>query len=1015
MNQQIATYSFLPWVRQGIASRIEGGDNLGVGAGIGERASVSIVLNVNGDPNFVSQQVQLISPGDVIGISPRAIVRTEPRNWVTDFEPNYLAFIEFYDEDFPWRYTPARAVHRDHTGSPVNDSQHTKLRPWIFLLVLQEDEFEPVVSTSSPLPTIKLAETVFMESLVPPPNQTWAWAHAHVSRDVIGNTAAQTMEALTGLVRQNPDYALSRLLSPRKLRPSTAYHAFVIPTFEAGRLAGLGKPTASIDALAPAWGADQREFPVYYRWFFRTGARGDFEFLVKLLQAREVDKRVGIRDMDMVAPGYRVRGMSSAPGDFPVMGLEGALKSPQAQPKPDVFPPPDPANYPAFLNDLTEVVNLQDTLLNGADAHPDPIISPPLYGRWHGLQNRLETGQPGWVNQLNQDPRLRVPAGFGTNVIQKEQERYMQRAWQQLGEVLRANQKIRQVQVSIAASSRVFARHFLTLEPDEQIALTQQVHVRVLDNQMTVAHQIKSSRVPQAAVKPTFRRILRPRGAVVRKADATIRPADLLVKLNAGTITAALSKRAPLKQISLSRLTSAFPDHPLREENLTARAIADIPKRINFQFTTRGETSLRPAERIRDDDIPEPGEIPPRRPPGRLPPVIEPEEAAEVALFRTAVLDLHSLLETALPAPEVKPQMDTGGITGMLTRALNPKVAILQRVLSILQIPPTAEDGRAVESIEPIMAHPVFSDPMYKPLRDLSSELLLPNLGLIPNNTITLLETNPEFIEAYMVGLNHEMGRELLWREYPTDQRGSYFRQFWDAGEIVNRGNVNARTLEEARADIKPLHTWARETTLGTHSNRSLPTGNEADARRLVLVVRGDLLTKYPTAVIYARRAVWAVSEINEAGVRRYIRVLDEGDPAVTTKEPIFKAEIEPDIRFLGFDLTFAEAKGDPTPPRTTRDSGHPGWFFVIQERPGEPRFAMDVLEGEAPALQLWDDLSWNHLSDQAAWIDMNARLQLPTNSTDSRILWGSNAADMAYILFQDPVMVAVHADNMLE
>lgn len=30
--------------------------------------------------------------------------------------------------------------------------------------------------------------------------------------------------------------------------------------------------------------------------------------------------------------------------------------------------------------------------------------------------------------------------------------------------------------------------------------------------------------------------------------------------------------------------------------------------------------------------------------------------------------------------------------------------------------------------------------------------------------------------KSYMVGLNHEFARELLWREYPTDQRGSYFR-----------------------------------------------------------------------------------------------------------------------------------------------------------------------------------------------------------------------------------------------
>jgi hypothetical protein len=78
------------------------------------------------------------------------------------------------------------------------------------------------------------------------------------------------------------------------------------------------------------------------------------------------------------------------------------------------------------------------------------------------------------------------------------------------------------------------------------------------------------------------------------------------------------------------------------------------------------------------------------------------------------------------------------------------------------------------------MAYPVLDLPMYKPLADMSSELFLPNINLIPENSITLLENNQKFIESYMVGINHEMSRELLWREYPTDQRGSYFRQFWD-------------------------------------------------------------------------------------------------------------------------------------------------------------------------------------------------------------------------------------------
>jgi hypothetical protein len=40
----------------------------------------------------------------------------------------------------------------------------------------------------------------------------------------------------------------------------------------------------------------------------------------------------------------------------------------------------------------------------------------------------------------------------------------MQRAWQQLGDILRANQKIRQTQVSIAASLRLYQKHLLSMD-----------------------------------------------------------------------------------------------------------------------------------------------------------------------------------------------------------------------------------------------------------------------------------------------------------------------------------------------------------------------------------------------------------------------------------------------------------------------------------------------------------------------------------------------------------------------
>ena len=53
---------------------------------------------------------------------------------------------------------------------------------------------------------------------------------------------------------------------------------------------------------------------------------------------------------------------------------------------------------------------------------PDPLITPPLYGRWHAAVERLLTDRDGmparildnWIHELNLDPRFRVPAGFGT-------------------------------------------------------------------------------------------------------------------------------------------------------------------------------------------------------------------------------------------------------------------------------------------------------------------------------------------------------------------------------------------------------------------------------------------------------------------------------------------------------------------------------------------------------------------------------------------------------------------------
>ena len=90
-----------------------------------------------------------------------------------------------------------------------------------------------------------------------------------------------------------------------------------------------------------------------------------------------------------------------------------------------------------------------------------------------------------------------------------------------------------------------------------------------------------------------------------------------------------------------------------------------------------------------------------------------------------------------------------------------------------------SDANKTDDPLEPVMDTPDFPQPMYEALRDLSQAYLLPGLEHVPANTVTLLGTNPKFVESFMVGLNAEMAHEMLWRNYPTDQR-TYFRRFWD-------------------------------------------------------------------------------------------------------------------------------------------------------------------------------------------------------------------------------------------
>jgi hypothetical protein len=1075
MSITVAKYTFSSWLRKGIGSAINETDNLGTGTSmVKERATIPIDVKVNAQG--IHKDFALIGPGDIIGINPHMVVRTEPRNWITNFEPNYLAFIEFYDEDFIWRYTPAKA-------------NGDKLRPWIMLAVLKqgetEDESEFTVSEKKlPLPTV----TIKSADSLPLNSQTWAWSHVHINDGYNStNEFEQFLQSLHNLNNPNSDKIISRLMNPRKLDSNTAYRAFIIPAFETGRLGGLGLDTTNTDAQMPSYKPGDKgiEFPFYYEWYFRTGDNEDFENLVRLLEPRVMDTRVGIRDMDGSKPGFGMTEGTDIGAILPstenqmIIGLEGALESPYTEPKPTSI---DITKQ--FFVQLRDIVNFPAELQKDTNGSSDPVVCPPIYGENHALKNEIDITKTGWLDGLNKDPRNRTSSGFGTDVIQKNQDNYLARAWDQVQKIFDANRKILFAAFSMNFVQAVKNNFISKLPPEKSLVFFSPVLKKIKGSPTTLQYQLEQSNIPFASVSTTFRRLIRPRGPFFEKLKKTnpgFNHSTLLNDLNSLKISAAPPKKDPAGIQILDKISSSMPGSSnipfikfvlkyrlwfliflififlliavttgswllsvvlsaiaiagyfstnylqnLVEEQtaftdpgVMANVIQNTPQQSNFKFvetdpvvpvtsvsgtsvTTTLTSTSTSANAVKFSEV------------SYFTPEAPGQDSLEAMNFRSAALDLN--LRLAVKAPvTTKTSFDIKNSYQKLSAATDPRVVFPKQLASIVNFSFNPAWLLNPEKLIPAMAYPDFDDPMYEKLRDISPELLIPNLNLIPQNTISLLVTNPVFIESYMVGLNHEFGKELLWKEYPTDERGSYFRQFWDVkGIITNETGLTPEQLTEKYKDITPLDTWYNTSLLGKHNNRNIG-GN----KQVVLVVRGELLKKYPNTIIYAQKAhIYKDSKGNADATKEPVIVEVSTDAEMKTeiKFPIFKAEVNPDIKFFGFDLTIPQAKGDDNP---TKESDDWGWYFIIQQIPGEPRFGMDIsFTPDDPLHVTWDDLSWDKYSTVKGFIDTTVKPDsgfVPTGPGENINQWGSNSSMMANILYQKPVMIAVHAKEMLE
>ena len=202
--------------------------------------------------------------------------------------------------------------------------------------------------------------------------------------------------------------------------------------------------------------------------------------------------------------------------------------------------------------------------------------------------------------------------------------------------------------------------------------------------------------------------------------------------------------------------------------------------------------------------------------------------------------------------------------------------------------------------------------------------------------------------------------RELRWRGYPTDERGTAFHRFWreDADEIADLHTIRAGALGAA------------------------VMGGAGD---VVVVIRSALLARFPGTLVYA---VGAVPQ--GAGTAPDFSAIEL---------PIFRGRLSPDAAYFGFGFTAAAAT-DP-----------PGRYLALQQPAGSPSFGLDPAGSATTFPTAAKDLSWSNVPLDGDFVQAT---RAAAAFTDNGATWGADAADQAASTYQQPVRAAVHFRDLL-
>jgi hypothetical protein len=419
--------------------------------------------------------------------------------------------------------------------------------------------------------------------------------------------------------------------------------------------------------------------------------------------------------------------------------------------------------------------------------------------------------------------------------------------------------------LGLAVADSLHRRHVAPLPPEAGLFVLAPLRARLLraapaTGGASFAQQWAQAQLPDQALSSVVRRVTRLRGPVVRRVGRTGPIARIDVLDRMGPISRiGRELTPPAGPLTFEAGGASLPTpQNLSWAQVTADAVDGAPPRPGFVIgptpaPTPGPRPLppfpfpggvldagrrRPGTATRastpfalrrprdpDDPFPEP-EDPVDPDPEPDPDPVDPRpprrDSAAAALFRAAA-KRHLALFLAT-APPQSGSFGTLGAEAIFAEALaltTPARTFAARVTGLLEEPVPADPASPADAVPSLLFAPRFDAPMSRSLVELGQHWLLPGLDGVPADTALGLRTNGEFVEAFMVGLNHELGRELLWREYPTPMTATFFDRFWDAA-----------VDPEAPPDVAPLDSWA-DRALGA------PTVVED---RFVLLLRSELI-----------------------------------------------------------------------------------------------------------------------------------------------------------------------------